>query len=152
MTKETFVAGIEEYSDMMYRVALSILRNEEDCRDALQDAVLKAWEKRTTLKDEQSFKPWLTRIVINNCNNVLRRRRRIVALDDIPEPSSPPPDPTLSMVLESLPESLRLPLVLVYSEGMSYAEAAQAMRVPVGAIRGRIHRAKEQLRKELREE
>lgn len=152
MTKEAFVESIETYSDMMYRVAISILRNEEDCRDALQDAVLKAWEKRATLKDERSFKPWLMRIVVNHCNNALRRRRRVVSIEDIPEPSVPPPDPTLRAALQSLPDGLRLPLVLVYSEGMSYAEAAQVMRIPVGALRGRIHRAKLQLRKELHEE
>lgn len=152
MTKESFVRYIEEYSDMMYRIAISILRNEEDCRDALQDAVLKAWEKRSTLKDEGSFKPWLIRILVNTCNNVLRKRRRVVSIEEIPEPSIPPPDPVLSAALQSLPDSLRLPLVLVYSEGMSYAEAAQAMRIPVGALRGRVHRAKQQLRKELHEE
>ena len=152
MTKEAFVGYIEEYSDMMYRVAISILRNEEDCRDALQDSVLKAWEKRATLRDEGSFRPWMIRIVVNNCNNVLRKRRRVVSIDEIPEPSVPPPDPTLRAALQSLPEELRLPLVLVCSEGMSYAEAAQAMRIPVGAVRGRIHRAKKQLRKELNEE
>lgn len=152
MTKESFVAGIEEHSDMMYRVALSILRNEDDCRDALQDAVLKAWEKRGTLKNEDSFRPWLMRIVVNNCHNALRGRKRLVSIDEIPEPSIPPPDPALSDALQSLPEGLRLPLVLVYSEGMSYAEAAQVLRIPTGALRGRIHRAKQQLRKELHEE
>ena len=82
---------------------------------------------------------------------IFRARRRIVALDDVPEPSVPPPDPTLSAALHALPASLRLPLVLVYSEGMSYAEAAQALHIPTSAIRGRIFRAKQQLRKELRE-
>lgn len=152
MTKEAFVAGVEAQADMMYRVAVSILRNEEDCRDALQDAVLKAWEKRETLKNEGSFRPWLTRIVINNCNTMLRARRRLVPLDEIPEPAVPPPDPVLKAALHALPSGLRLPLVLVYSEGMSYAEAAQALRIPVSAVRGRIYRAKQQLRKELREE
>ena len=152
MTKEAFIEGIEAHADTMYRVAISILRNEEDCRDALQDAVLRAWEKRETLKNESSFRPWLTRIVINNCNTMLRARRRLVALDEVPEPSVPPPDPVLKVALHTLPAGLRLPLVLVYSEGMSYAEAAQAMRLPVSAVRGRIYRAKQQLRKELREE
>lgn len=152
MTREAFVEGIEAHADAMYRVAISILRNKEDCRDALQDAVLKAWEKRDTLKNESSFRPWLTRIVINRCNDVLRTRRRFVALDDLPEPSAPPPDPTLSAALYALPASLRLPLVLVYAEGMSYAEAAKALHLPVSAVRGRVFRAKQQLRKELREE
>ena len=53
------------------------------------------------------------------------------------------------MALEALPEKLRLPLVLCYSEGMSYEEAASALRIPVSTLRGRIHRGKNELRKEL---
>ena len=152
MTKEIFVEGIAAQADMMYRVAISILRNEEDCRDALQDAVLKAWEKRETLKNEGSFRTWLTRIVINNCNTMLRTRRRLLPLEEVPEPTVPPPDPVLKAALHTLPADLRLPLVLVYSEGMSYEEAAQALRIPVSTVRSRIYRAKQQLRKELCEE
>lgn len=61
----------------------------------------------------------------------------------------PPPDPTLAMALHALPDKLRLPLMLVYSEGMTYEEAAETLRLPVATVRGRIHRAKGQLRKEL---
>lgn len=152
MTKEFFTQEIALNTGLMYRVAYTILRNEEDCKDALQDAVLKAWEKRFSLKNEQSFRPWLTRIVINSCYNIQRKRRPTVSIEEIQEPSVPPPDLALSMALQSLPEKLRLPITLVYSEGMSYADAAQALRLPTGTIRGRIHRAKEQLRKELSEE
>ncbi len=61
----------------------------------------------------------------------------------------PPPDLTLALALSRLPEKLRLPLVLCYSEGMSYQEIADTLRVPVPTVRGRIHRAKGELRKEL---
>ena len=57
--------------------------------------------------------------------------------------------PTLAFALESLPEKLRLPLVLCYSEGMSYAEIAETMRLPLTTVRSRIHYAKKELRKEL---
>lgn len=53
MTKEFFVQEIDAHSEMMYRVAFTILRNRESCKDALQEAVLRAWEKRDTLRDEQ---------------------------------------------------------------------------------------------------
>lgn len=69
-------------------------------------------------------------------------------MDELPDGvSNPVPDPSLA--LEALPEKLRLPLVLCYSEGMSYEEAADALRIPLSTLRGRIHRVKEQLRKEL---
>ena len=149
MEKDFFVEEIEARSAMMYRVAFTLLRNSDDCRDALQEAALKAWEKRESLRDEKFFKTWVTRILINECHNIQRKRRRIISLEDAPEQSSPPPDPTLALALQALPEKLRLPLVLHFAEGMAEAEIAKALHLPDSTVRGRIHRAKKQLRKEL---
>ena len=149
MDKDSFVREIEAHSGMLYRVAYTLLHDDDACRDALQDAALKAWEKRATLRQPQYFRTWITRILINTCYDTIKKRRRIVSLDEIREQASPPPDLTLTLALAKLPERLRLPLVLCYSEGMSYQEAADALRVPVATVRGRIHRAKGELRKEL---
>ena len=149
MDKEKFVSEIETHSGMLYRVAWSILRNDDDCKDAMQEAALKAWEKRNTLRETSYFRTWITKILINACYDTQRKRRRIVSLDSIPEIPISAPDPALSMALATLPEKLRLPLVLVFSEGMTYAEAAETLHLPLATVRGRIHRGKEQLRKEL---
>ena len=149
MDKERFVSEIEAHSGMLYRVAWSILRNDDDCKDAMQEAALKAWEKRNTLRETSYFRTWITKILINACYDTQRKRRRIVSLDSIPEIPISAPDPTLAMALATLPEKLRLPLVLVFSEGMTYAEAAETLHLPLATVRGRIHRGKEQLRKEL---
>ena len=153
MERKFFIAEIETCSDMMYRVAWSILRNDADVQDALQDAVLKAWEKRDKLRDEKFFRTWITRILINACYDTQRKRRRIVSMDEIPESTvSNAPDPDLASALQALPEKLRLPLVLCYSEGMSYEEAADVLRIPITTLRGRLRRGKEELRKELNAE
>ena len=149
MDRGFFIAEIETCSDMMYRVAWSILRNEVDVQDALQDAVLKAWEKRDKLREEKYFRTWMTRILINVCYDTQRMHRKIVPLDKIPVQSSSAPDPDLAMALEALPEKLRLPLVLCYSEGMTYEEAADVLRIPMTTLRGRLRRRKKELRKEL---
>lgn len=149
MDKDFFVKEIEAHSGMLYRVAYTILRNDDACKDALQDTALKAWEKRGTLKELRYFRTWITRILINTCYDMQRKRRRMVSIEDVPEPQVAAPDISLAMVLQSLPEKLRLPLVLYYSEGLTYAEIAQALRLPMATVRGRIHRAKGQLRKEL---
>ena len=149
MTREEFGAAVVEQTDRMYRVAYTLLRMDADCRDAMQEAALRAWEKRHTLKDERFFATWLTRILINACHDIQRKRPRTVAMEDLPEPSVPPHDPTLSMALATLPEKLRLPLELHEMEGMTYAEIAQTLRIPQTTVVGRIHRAKVQLRKEL---
>ena len=149
MDRGFFIAEIETCSDMMYRVAWSILRNEADVQDALQDAVLKAWEKRDKLREEKYFRTWMTRILINVCYDTQRIHRKIVPLDKIPVQSASAPDPDLAMALEALPEKLRLPLVLCYSEGMTYEEAADVLRIPMTTLRGRLRRGKKELRKEL---
>ena len=153
MERKFFIAEIETCSDMMYRVAWSILRNDADVQDALQDAALKAWEKRDKLRNEKFFRTWITRILINACYDTQRKRRRIVSMDEIPESTvSSAPDPDLASALQALPEKLRLPLVLCYSEGMSYEEAADVLRIPITTLRGRLRRGKEELRKELNAE
>ena len=149
MNKEFFVREVDAATGMLYRVAYTILRNDDACKDALQDTALKAWEKRGTLKELRYFRTWITRILINTCYDTQRKRRRMVSIEDVPEPQVAAPDISLAMALQSLPEKLRLPLVLYYSEGLTYAEIAQTLRLPMATVRGRIHRAKGQLRKEL---
>ena len=150
MDRGSFAAAIEACSEMMYRVAWSILRNRTDVQDALQDAALKAWEKRNTLRNEQFFRTWITRILINVCYDIQRKHRSVVPLEKIPVqlPASAP-DPGLAAALNALPEKLRLPLVLCYSEGMTYEEAAEVLRIPASTVRGRLRRGKDALRKEL---
>jgi len=149
MDKDFFVQELEAHSGLMYRVAYTILHDDDACRDALQDAALKAWEKRHSLREKRFFRTWITRILINTCYDAQKKRRRIVSIEEIRELQSPPPDLTLALALARMPEKLRLPLVLCYSEGMTYQEAAEALHLPVATVRGRIHRAKGELRKEL---
>ena len=149
MDKDFFVQEIERASAMLYRVSFAILQNDEDCKDALQETALKAWEKRGNLRESQYFVTWITRILINESRNIQRKRRRLVPLASIQEPSAAPPNPELSIIIQAMPEKLRLPLILQYAEGMDYAQIAKALRLPLSTVRGRIYRAKQHLRKEL---
>jgi len=150
LDKDFFVQAMDAHSGALFRVACTILGScPDDCRDAMQETALKAWEKRHTLREEGKFKSWIIRILVNECRNILRSRRRLVPLEKLPEQSVSPPDPALFLALQSLPEKFRLPLMLQYAEGMTYREIAAALRLTEAAVRGRIHRAKEQLRKEL---
>ncbi len=151
MTRDEFASQVVAQTDRMYRIAWTMLRSDADCRDAMQETALKAWEKRATLRHDAYFATWLTRILINECRNVQRRRGRTVPLEEWAETSAPVPDVTLSIAVQRLPENLRLPLVMHAVEGMPYAEVAKALKLPQATITGRIHRAKLLLRKELAE-
>lgn len=149
MTKERFLSQIEPLQGRLYRVALSMLKNNADVEDALQDTLLKAWEKQYTLRNEAYFGTWLTRICINVCKGMLRKKGRILLVETLPETPATSDGITLKMLLNTLPDKLRLPFVLYYSEGMDTAEVASAMQLSPTAVRSRIHRAKLILRKEL---
>jgi RNA polymerase sigma-70 factor (ECF subfamily) len=149
MDKDFFVQEIERVSQMLYRVSFAILQNNEDCKDALQQTALKAWEKRDNLRKPQYFSTWITRILINESRNIQRKKRGLVSLETVQEPAVYPPNPELSIIIQSMPEKLRLPLILQYAEGMNYEQIAKTLRLPVSTVRGRIYRAKQHLRKEL---
>ena len=89
--------------------------------------------------------------VKRSANNPLLAVR--IANDDLFHMGRPPPvppeDPKLRLIIDTLPEKLRLPLVLSYAEGMDYQEIAETLHLTQTAVRGRIHRAKKELRKEL---
>lgn len=76
----------------MYRIAISMLQNEEDAADAIQETVLKCWQKIGQLKQEAYFRTWLTRILINQCKDVLKNRKRYVSLDDFEVSDFPEPE------------------------------------------------------------
>lgn len=140
---------IERHSPMMYRVALTILKNDEDVKDALQEAALKAWAKRHTLRDEACFATWMTRILINECYTIRRKSSRLIPMEELPPQPWQDADVTVRILLEQLPEKLRLPLMLRCAEGMSEAEIAHVLHLSGPTVRGRIHRARKMLRKEL---
>lgn len=149
MTKDRFVEQIDALQGRMYRIALSILRNNADVQDALQETVLKAWEKQHTLRNEAYFGTWITRILINESRQIIRRSGRMIPMDQLPETAVTSDGLSLKMLLECLPEKLRLPFVMYYSEGMDTAEVAAALHLSQSGVRSRIHRAKLILRKEL---
>jgi RNA polymerase sigma-70 factor (ECF subfamily) len=151
--KKDFVALVDEKSSMLYHVARTILKNDEDCKDALQESLLKAWENRHKLRDLTLFGTWVTRILINECHTFIRKKRKYLLRDEV-EAAYPSraPDPALQWALESLPEKLRLPLVLHYMEGYTYEQISQMLHIPESTVRSRLSRARDALRLDMESE
>ena len=149
MTKDTYIQQISAHKGSMYRIAFTILQNDADVQDALQEAALKAWEKQHTLKNDAYFATWMTRIVINESYQIRRRQKRIVYVDQLPDTPVSQDGVTLRLLMEALPDKLRLPFVMKYVEGMKTDAIAYALHTSQAAVSSRIHRAKTQLRKEL---
>ncbi len=82
MNKKQFTTQVLEAEKSLYHIAKSILKNDDDCADAMQNAILHAFEKLHTLRNEMYFKTWLTRILINECNYIIRSRKAQVPYED----------------------------------------------------------------------
>ena len=65
MDEQSYLRRVETCERSLYRIARTILWNDADCADAVQQAVFTGWIKRRQLKDEERFRPWLTRILVN---------------------------------------------------------------------------------------
>ncbi len=149
--EETFVGEVTAMERTLYRVSRSILDNWADCADAVQEALKKAWEKRSRA-EEVYFRAWLMRIVINECRNVQRKKSRMVTMAEIPQSAqTEAPDTSLHDAVMALPEKFRLPLILNCLEGFTVTEAARMLHIPAGTVKWRLSKARELLRKELDE-
>ena len=137
----------------LYCIARSYLRCEADCENALQNALLHAWEKRNTLRNEQYFRTWLTRILINSCKETLRRQKREALTADFPEAAAPQgSDPVLWEALRTLDEKYRVTLILHYRDGYGIREIASILRIPESTVKTRLSRARQQLKSTLERE
>ena len=80
--KEAFEEIIMENIDYFYRIAYTILKNEEDASDAISNTVLKAYTKIKQLQKDEFFKTWITKILKNECYNIIRKNKKIVYIEE----------------------------------------------------------------------
>ncbi len=144
--EETFVREVTAMERTLYRVSRSMLRNPCDCADAVQEAIKKAWEKRSRAEDGY-FRAWLMRIVINECHSVQRQKRRLVVMADVPgDIRGEAHDTALRDAISALPEKYRLPLILNCLECFTVAQSARMLQIPEGTVKWRLSKARELLR------
>lgn len=152
MQQQDFIKAVREAEDTLYHVAMSILRNDADSADAVQEALLKAFEKLDTLKEERYFRTWLTRILIHECYQIQRKQKRLVPYEAYVEREPGKEDEVytdLYTAIGNLPEDLRVSVTLFYIEGFSIAEIAQLLGTKENTVKTRLYRGRMQLRKSL---
>ncbi|MEW9122464.1 MAG: sigma-70 family RNA polymerase sigma factor [Thermotaleaceae bacterium] len=152
--KEAFLSLIDENRLNIYRVARGILSNEEDIKDAIQNTIIKAFENIHTLKNDQYFKTWLIRILINECNETLRKNKRNISLDEkIDGISEEYTDSYENMdligAINSLSEDLRVTITLFYFDDISVKTVAEILGTSEGTVKSRLSRAREKLKELL---
>ncbi|MCL1789208.1 MAG: RNA polymerase sigma factor [Oscillospiraceae bacterium] len=156
MSQNEFTRRVLEAEPTLYRISKSILKNEFDCADAVQETILRAFQKLNSLKEEKFFKTWLCRILIHECYRILKSRKTTVPVSYEEyfktEPAFESSDIGLYNAIMQLNEKHRLVITLHYIEGFKTAEVARMLKIPEGTVKSRISRAKSQLRQLLKEE
>jgi RNA polymerase sigma-70 factor (ECF subfamily) len=167
-----FGALMRRYNRRLYRTARAILKDDGGAEDALQEAYVAAYRHIDDFRGDAAFGTWLTRIVVNQSLQVLRRsrRERVVVpfgdadVDDAPEvPDDPEYTPESLMLrteirrlverkIDELPEAYRTVFMLREVEDLTVEETAAALDIPAATVRSRLFRAKARLREALAQE
>jgi RNA polymerase sigma factor, sigma-70 family len=155
MDKNTFAILVRESELTLYRVSKSILANESDCADAVQEAVLKAYSNLDSLKHEQYFKTWLVRILIRECYRIRKTSKRFAPYVDYSEINYSGQNEDYSELrtaIMGLKEDLRIVVVLYYINGFSSMEIARILKIPKGTVNSRMAKARKVLKQTMEDE
>jgi RNA polymerase sigma-70 factor (ECF subfamily) len=158
-------AIVQRYNQRLYRLARSVLRDDVEAEDAVQQGYVKAFAGLKGFRGDAGLGTWLSRIVINVALDTARRRRPTVELSDEVEratAANPTPalDPERSLAqreirnltekaIDELPEAFRTVLVARLVEGMSIDETAELLGIKPETVKTRLHRAREQVKQTL---
>ncbi|MGC3998301.1 MAG: sigma-70 family RNA polymerase sigma factor [Anaeromyxobacter sp.] len=169
--KQAFSRLVDLHKRSVFGLCFRLLRDQEEARDAAQEAFVRAYAAVGTFDPAQPFAPWVLRIARNHCLDVIRRRMpeaQQVALDAEPEEGAAPreladPDAprgdellerrqvagALEQAVAALPPNYREVVHLFHVEQLSYKEIAATLDVPIGTVMTWLHRARAKLRDAL---
>jgi RNA polymerase sigma-70 factor (ECF subfamily) len=167
---EAFGDLVLRYQDRLYNSVYMMVNSAEDARDLTQEAFVHAFRRLDSFRGDSAFYTWLFRIAVNATISFRRKavRRKTISVESVREASGNEPiddddgtRPSARMevheqqrvvraALAELSEEFRTAIVLTEIEGLSYEDAAETVGCPIGTIRSRIHRARNELRDKLR--
>lgn len=154
---------IKGCKENLYKIAFAYLKNEEEALDIVSDTIYKAYMNINKLENPQYFNTWITRILINNAINRLKKNNRIILIDeyekiegfntqlsDIEFDVSRRVD--LYSAIDQLNVKLKSIIILKYFQDMTISEISEVLKIPEGTIKVYLHRALKKLKIELKEE
>lgn len=149
---------MRRYNQRVYRIVLTILRNDAEAEDVMQEAYVRAYQHLNEFRGQAKFSTWLTKIAIHEALARARRQGRHGEIMNTErsgerDPEAQTYDRELKLVLEraidALPEVYRSVFVLRVVEGLDVHDTAEALGIGLEAVKSRLHRGRAMLRKEL---
>jgi RNA polymerase sigma-70 factor (ECF subfamily) len=152
---EAFGVLVGGHLGQLDTAARLILRDPELARDAVQDAMLRAWKSMRGLRDPDRFSAWLRRLTVNACLDIAGKRRgRFLEVELTPVHDTAVSDPTARVadalyaqrMLATIEPAQRAVVVLHFYLDLTMQETAAALGIPVGTAKSRLNRALEAMR------
>lgn len=147
---EAFVTLVKQYENVLYNTAIRMLYNEDDAADALQDTIVQAYEKIHTLRHNAYFNTWIYRILLNQCNQILNKRKNLIEFNvhlHSEEAEQQEKSLTLEEALAQLSPHYKIAFTLYYIHELTTKEISEFLEEPEGTIKSRLSRGKALLRK-----
>lgn len=147
--KNWFCDNIKNLENGMYRLSYSILKNEEDAKDAVQEAIYNAYKKLETLKDKRKFKSWIYKIVTNTSFEILRNKKNYIDIEQeniAAEKIDIDTNLTLWKAVQGLEQPYRTTITLFYYEDMSIKEISEITGSKVDAIKKQLSRGRDKIK------
>lgn len=146
---DAFETLINENKTMLYRIGIRILKSDEDVADAIQDTLLLTYKNMHKLKENQYFRTWIVRIMINECKRILKGKKRESFKENIKQVEQKhdiyPIEDELKHYIEQLDFKLQQVIHLKYYEDFKIKEIKQILNIPESTVKTRLTKAKKQL-------
>ena len=142
---------VKEYSNMLFRICMVMLGNEQDAQDVVQETFCRYIERSVDFHDSEHEKAWLIKVATNGCRDIHRYRIRhpIANLEDITAYCEMPEQSEVLRSLISLPDKLKTVIYLHYIEGYKSAEIADMLEISTDSVKKRMQRGRDALRLSL---
>ncbi len=156
--QEAFGELVRRHQAAVFRIAYRLLGEREAAEDAVQETFLRAWKTLPRYDLERPFAPWLKKIAVNLCLNLLKRRPLFPLTMWKHDSNHPPPEEevvqreqehSVHAAILSLPPCSRVIIELRHFQGMTYAEIAQTLRCPLSDVKSKLFRARRLLLEKL---
>lgn len=153
-TDENIERVIRVHGDRLLRMCAVMLGNADDAEDAVQETVIRYFQKAPQFENEEHEKAWLLRVASNRCRDMLRFRRRHpqTDIDSLYDLAAEQPACDILDALMTLPEKFRLVMLLYYVEEYRGGEIARIIRKTPSAVKMRLHKGRKLLGEIYRKE
>ncbi len=149
MEEQAFRQAVEDHRDVVFRIALTYLRDRADADDVAQDVFLKLLKSDGHFESREHLRRWLIRVTINECKSLFRKPwRRVEDIENLADSLSTAQEESKAVLSDvmRLPERFRVPIVLYYYLGFSTSEIAELLHVPAATARTRLARGRSKLK------